>query len=105
MKNNSIFGHLFYFFFVTEVQSRGSQHDHGLSWVANAPIYGLDSNNVIENFVDKYISCDNNKLPPNLREVQTHCHKKTCTKKNQVICQFNLPWAPMEKKNPLKISH
>jgi hypothetical protein len=25
-----------------------------------APIYGLDSNNAIENFVDKYTSCDNN---------------------------------------------
>jgi hypothetical protein len=31
-----------------------------LLWVANAPIYGLDSNNAIENFVYKCISCDNN---------------------------------------------
>jgi hypothetical protein len=55
-------------------------------WVANAPIYGFGSNNAIENFVDKYISCDNNNKAPNLREVQTHCHKKTCRKKNQAIC-------------------
>jgi hypothetical protein len=102
MKNNSIFGLLFYFFFVREFQSHGSQHNHGLLWVANTPIYGLDSNNAIENFVDKYISCDNNKLPLNLREVQTHCHKKTCRKKNQVICRFNLSWAPMEKNKILK---
>jgi hypothetical protein len=47
--------------------------------------------------VDKYISCDNNKLAPNLHEAQTHCHKKTCKKKNQVICRFNFPWPPMEK--------
>jgi len=47
--------------------------------------------------VDKYISCDINKLAPNLREVQTHCHKKTCRKKNQAICQFNFPWPPIEK--------
>jgi len=68
MKNNSIFGHLLHFFFVIKFQSHGRQHDHGFLWVANAPIYGLDSNNVIENFVYKYISCDNNNLAPNLHE-------------------------------------
>jgi hypothetical protein len=86
MKDNSIFEHLLDFFFVTEFQSHGNQCDHGLLWVANAPIYGLDSNNAIENFEDKYISCDNNKLAPNLHEAQKHCHKKTCRKKNRVIC-------------------
>jgi hypothetical protein len=54
-EKNSIFGHLLDFFFVTRFQSCGSQHDHGLLWVANAPIYGLDSNNAIGNFVYKYI--------------------------------------------------
>jgi len=97
LKDNSIFGHLVEFFLVTKFQSRGSQHDHGLLWVANAPIYGLDSNNAIENFVDKYISCDNNKLAPNLREAQTCHHKKTYRKKNHAICQFNFPWPLMEK--------
>jgi hypothetical protein len=48
MKDNSILGHLLDFIFVTKLQSHGSQHDHGLLWVANAPIYDLDSNNVIE---------------------------------------------------------
>jgi hypothetical protein len=86
MKDNSIFGHLLDFFFVTKPQSCGSQHDCGLLWVASAPIYGLDSKNTIENFVNKHISCDNNKLAPNLCEAQTHCHKKTCRKKNQAIC-------------------
>jgi hypothetical protein len=97
VKYNSILGHLLDIFFVIEFQSHGRQHDHGLLWVANAAIYGLDSNNAIENFVDKYISCDNNKLAPNLHEAQTHHHKKTCRKKNQAICQSNFPWLPMEK--------
>jgi hypothetical protein len=97
MKDNSNFGHLLDYFFVTEFQTRGSQHDHGLLWVTNAPTYSLDSNNAIENFVEKCISCDNNKLTPNIREAQTHCHKKTCRKKNQAICRFNFPWPPMEK--------
>ncbi len=57
----------------------------------------FNSNNAIENFVNKYMSCDNNKLAPNLCEAQTHHHKKTCRKKNECICQFNFPWPPMEK--------
>jgi hypothetical protein len=43
MKDNSILGHLLDFFFAIEFQSCRSQHDHGLLWVASAPIYGLDS--------------------------------------------------------------
>jgi len=80
MKDNFIFGHLLNLIFVTKFQSYESQHDHGLLWVANALIYGA-----IENFVEKYISYDNNKLAPSFCEAQTHCHKKTCRKKNQVI--------------------
>ncbi len=55
IKDNLIFGHLLNFFFVTKFQNYESQHNHGLLWVANAPIYGLDSNYAIENFVDMYI--------------------------------------------------
>jgi len=94
MKNNSIFGH---FFIVTNFKGCESQYDHGFLWVANAPTYNLDLNNVIENFVDKYISCDNHKLVPNLSDVQTHCHKKIHRTKNKTICQFNFPWPTMEK--------
>jgi len=82
MKDNSIFGHLLDFFIVTQFQSCESQYNHGFLWIANAPTYSLDSNNVIENFVDKYISCDNHKLAPIFSEVETHRHKKTHRKKN-----------------------
>jgi hypothetical protein len=54
-------------------------------------------NNAIENFVDKYISCDNNKLAPNLHEAQHIVTKRLVGKKNQTICQFNFPWPHMEK--------
>jgi hypothetical protein len=57
----------------------------------------LDSNKIIEKFVDKYITCDSDKLTPNFCEAQQHCHKKTCRKKNQAICCFNFPWPPMEE--------
>jgi len=88
---------LYWIFSVTEFQNRGSEYDHGLLWVANAPTYGLDFNKIIENFVDKYITCDNEKLTPNFCEAQQYHHKKTCRKKNQVICHFNFPWSPMEE--------
>jgi hypothetical protein len=45
-----------------------SEHDHGLLWVANVPTYGLVSNQIIEIFVDKHITCDSDKLTPNFRE-------------------------------------
>jgi hypothetical protein len=57
----------------------------------------LDSNKIIENFVDKYITCDSDKLTPNFNEAQQHYHKKTCRKKNQTICHFNFQWLPMEE--------
>ncbi len=90
MKNDMIFGPFLDFFFVIEFQN------HGLLQVANAPTYALDYNKIIENFVDKYIACDSEKLTPNFYEAQRYCHKKNCRKKNQVICHFNFPWSPME---------
>jgi hypothetical protein len=81
MKDNSILGHLLDLFFVTKFLSCGSKHDHGLLWVANAPIYGLDSNNAIENFVDKYISCDNNKIEPIFTKFKHIITKKLVRKK------------------------
>jgi hypothetical protein len=97
MKYDTIFGLLLKKIFVIEFLNHGSEHDHGLLWVANVPTYGLDSNKIIENFVDTYITCDSDKLTPNFHEAQQHCHKKTCRKKNQVICPFNFPWPPMEE--------
>ncbi len=47
MKDNTIFGPLLDFFFVTKFENCGIEHVHGLLWVANAPTYGLNSNNLI----------------------------------------------------------
>ncbi len=33
-----------------------NEHDQGFSWVANAPAYGLDSNKIIENFVEQTLA-------------------------------------------------
>jgi hypothetical protein len=50
-------------FFVIEFHNCGSEHDHGLLWIKDAPIYGINTNEEIENFVDKYISYDVSLLP------------------------------------------
>jgi hypothetical protein len=70
MKDDMIFGPLLSFVFVTKFQNCGSEYDHELLWVANAPTYGLDFNKLFENFVDKYITCDSEKLTPNFCEAQ-----------------------------------
>jgi hypothetical protein len=94
MKEDTIFGPLLDFFFVIIFQNHGSKHDHGLLWVVNASTYVFDFNKIIENFVDKYIICDSDKLTPKLCEFQRYHHKKTCRKKNQVICLFEFSMAP-----------
>jgi hypothetical protein len=55
MKDDTIFEPSLDFFFESE-------HDHGFLWVANALAYGLNFNQIIENFVDKYITCDSDKF-------------------------------------------
>ncbi len=57
-RNPFIFRKVCDFFFVTEFQNCGNEHDHGLLWIKDAPIYGINTNKVFEIFVGKYISCD-----------------------------------------------
>jgi hypothetical protein len=35
------------YYFVTEFQNRGSEHDHALLWIEGAPVYGNDNNSQI----------------------------------------------------------
>jgi hypothetical protein len=56
---------VFEFFFVIKFQNCGSEHDHGLLWIKDAPIYGINTNEKNEIFVNKYISCNVSLLPIN----------------------------------------
>jgi hypothetical protein len=97
----------FYFIFVIEFQNRGSEHDHGLLWIKNAPMYGVHINEKIEQFINMYISCDVSLLSNSLQNAQQHQHTCTCKKKNHVVCRFHYPLPPMrETKNlePLQIN-
>ncbi|KAL9983382.1 hypothetical protein ACROYT_G005544 [Oculina patagonica] len=85
------------FFYRVEFQQRGSPHIHALLWIKNAPHFELSSNNEIIEFVDKYLTCENNTSVEmvDLVNLQTHRHAKTCNKKGQKICRFNFPLPPM----------
>jgi hypothetical protein len=96
---------LMIFYFVIEFQNRRNEHDHGLLFIKNGPTYGVDSNEIIEQFVDKYVTSNNSLFPSHLKYSQMHKHKQTCRKKNQVVCQFHYPLPPMlwiEILEPLK---
>jgi hypothetical protein len=70
------------FFFVTEFQHRGSEHEHALIWIKNAPNFKTNSTQDIEKFVDKYITTDKALLPEALQQAHTHKHSRTCRKKS-----------------------
>ena len=78
--DETFFGKIFDFYFITEFQNRGSVHEHGLLWIENAPIYGKNSNLEIENSLDKYILCNIDNLDPNLAKMHQHRHTKSCRK-------------------------
>jgi hypothetical protein len=62
--------YIFYFIFVAEFQNHGNEHDHGFLWIKNAPMYGVHTNEKIEQFINTYISCDISLLPNPLQNAQ-----------------------------------
>ena len=67
MKDSSLIEEVLDYFFNTEFQNCGSEYDHGLIWIKNAPIYEVNTNEEIEAFIDKYISSNSSLLPIELR--------------------------------------
>ena len=70
-----------------------------LLWIKNAPKYGKSDCTVVEDFVDKYTTCSEQKGGSfqNLINYQTHRHAPTCKKKNKLMCRFGFPLPPMPK--------
>jgi hypothetical protein len=96
------FGNVSDYYFVTEFQNRGSEHEHGLLWIEDAPIYGRESNSQIENFLDKYITCDTDHLDPDLSKLHKHYHTRSCKKRKNSHCKYNFPMPPMKKTTMLE---
>jgi hypothetical protein len=64
LKNDSsIFGKVNDFYFVIEFQNKGSEHDHGVLWIKDAPNYGVNNNETIGQFVNKYVTLNNSLVP------------------------------------------
>ena len=68
-----------------EFQECGSPHAHCLLWVEDAPKIDVDDDNVICNFIDKYVSgmvpCDGEgtrHIRELVRKFETHSHSSYC---------------------------
>ena len=92
------------YFYRIEYQKRGSAHAHVLFWCENTPQLGIDKDEEVSRYIEKYISCN---IPseledPELHEivnsVQTHSkrHSKSCQKKG-TKCRYNFPRPPSER--------
>jgi hypothetical protein len=62
-KNHYLFGDISNFYFVTEFQNHGNEHDHGILWIKDALMYKVHTNEEIEWFLSMYIYCDISLLP------------------------------------------
>jgi hypothetical protein len=47
-KDHYSFGHISNFYFVIELQNYGNEHNHGILWIKDAPMYGVHTNEEIE---------------------------------------------------------
>ena len=64
-----------------------------LVWIENAITLETNSEVEIDQFVDKYPTCNiDNEKTANLVGLQCHKHSKTCRKKGKPICRF---WFPL----------
>jgi len=84
------------YFYRVEFQQRGSPHVHCLFWIENAPQIDKATDEEVNQFIDKFVTCelpsDDEPLRNIVTSVQQHSkrHSKTC-KKNKTVCRFNFP--------------
>ena len=79
-----------------EFQMRGTPHAHCLLWIKDAPKIGRDANNVVCEFIDKYITAS---TPTTTHEtshdnalvtrLQKHSHSDYCRRNKK--CRFGFP--------------
>ena len=93
-------GNISDWFYRVEYQQRGSPHIHMLIWLKDAPVFGVDDDALVTDFIDQIITCqwpDNNPELQKLVNRQIHRHSHTCRKKSKNECRFNYPQPPMCK--------
>jgi hypothetical protein len=96
---DEIIGEMEDFFLRDEFQQRGSPHSHWLAFIKNAPVYGREPDQVICDFVDKYIRCHRDPLmDAELIKLQEHRHSGSCYRRKSGClshCRFRYPQPPM----------
>ena len=56
LSNSELFGEVIDYFFITKFLNRGNEHESGLLWIQGAHVYGKAYDDVVVQFIDKYIS-------------------------------------------------
>ena len=88
------------YFFRREYQNRGVPHFHCMFWTDNSPTIGVDSQETIANYIQKYVTCElptkDNALYNLVSTVQLHkcnsyCKKRSRRKGNAAYCRFKFP--------------
>ena len=91
-------GNISDWFYRVEYQQRGSPHIHMLIWLKEAPVFGVDDEDLVTDFIDQIIKCQwpvDNPALQKLENRQIHRHYHTCRKKSNDECHFNYPQPPM----------
>jgi hypothetical protein len=87
------------FFLHDEFQQQGSPHSHWLAFIKDAPVYGRAPDQVICEFVDKYIWChQDTDMDPDLIKLQEHRHSGSCYRRKSGCfphCRFRYPQPAM----------
>lgn len=80
---NGPLGHVTHYFRRTEYQQRGTPHVHSLFWIKDAPKIGINTEEEVIQFINKYITC---RIPDPVREkelydkvIKFQKHKENCT--------------------------
>ncbi|WAR02670.1 PIF1-like protein, partial [Mya arenaria] len=88
-----------------EFQQRGSPHVHMLAWIKDPPSFESNSEDEIQQFLDKHVTCElpkeDEKLRDTLLHVQKHTHSVACRKHGKA-CRFQFPRWPVCKTLALK---
>ena len=82
-----------------EFQECGSQHAHCLLWVKNAPHADVDDDEIVCNFIDRYVlglipedTLVDKNIAQLVRQYETHAHCQYCCRSHS--CRFSYQKAP-----------
>ena len=97
-----VFGKVSDYVVKVEFQQRGTPHIHLILWVEDAPTPGVDSDEKVVEFIDKYITSsiprnENDPLYHLVTTCQVHkCLKTKCRSKKKVLCKYGFPRLPSD---------